>query len=45
LKFDKTPIKVVSEVVPSMEDSFEVAAKLAKQLNTNDLKYVLVFSD
>ena len=45
LKFDKTPIKVISEKVETMEDSFSVASSLAKKLLTNDLKYVLVFSD
>lgn len=45
LKFDKTPLKVVSKEVPNAEESFQVASDLAKELLTDDLKYVLVFSD
>lgn len=45
MTFDKTPIKLVSWEVNNIENSIEVASKLAKELLSNDLKHILVFSD
>jgi len=45
LYFEKTPIKVATEEVPNMEDSFSVWVKLANNINSDDLSYSMVFSD
>ncbi len=45
LNFENTPIKVISWEVSKREDSSKVAQELAQQLNWEDLKHVLMFSD
>ncbi len=45
IKFDKTNLKVSEIAIDDAGESFEAGAKLAKELNSADLKGILVFSD
>lgn len=45
LYFEKTSIKIVSWEVSQIDETEKVASNLAKELITDDLKHVLVFSD
>lgn len=45
LSFDKTKVKAVSEFIKSYEDSYRVGEKLGKQLNTPDLRGVMMLSE
>ncbi|MGJ8549878.1 FIST signal transduction protein [Winogradskyella wichelsiae] len=45
IELEKTNHRLVKVDVDSMDKSYEAAASLAKKLNTENLKHVLVFSD
>ncbi|WP_179376601.1 FIST signal transduction protein [Winogradskyella wichelsiae] len=45
IELEKTNHRLVKVGVDSMDKSYEAAASLAKKLNTENLKHVLVFSD
>ncbi|WP_179336046.1 FIST signal transduction protein [Winogradskyella costae] len=45
IELEKTNHRLVKVGVDSMDKSYEAAAALAKKLNTENLKHVLVFSD
>ncbi|MFP4845484.1 FIST signal transduction protein [Winogradskyella sp. PE311] len=45
IQLEKTEHKLVKVDIKSMDESFMAGKKLAKQLNSNDLKHILVFSD
>lgn len=45
LTFEKSKVKVVSDIVSNHSDSAQLAQSLAKQLVTDDLSHVLVISD
>ena len=45
LTFKNAPTKAVSKEVKDVDDSFLVGEQLAKEVNTEGLKYILVFID
>ena len=45
VKFDQTPLKKVSYVIDSADDSFKAGAFLANALKKDDLRHVFILSD
>jgi len=45
VRFANTPLRMISESVQSMDDSFDIGQRLATQLNSDDLRALFVLSD
>jgi len=45
LKFEKTKIKLVTESIKNMDDSYKVGNAISNQLKANDLKAIFILSD
>ena len=45
LKFDSTKLKTAEVSIKDFNDSYDAAAELVKQLQSDDLTYIMVFSD